>query len=169
MTRCANRRRRLVGCVGMTLLALLACSDVPTQPTEQRVLGLVAFPGGRAWFPGVEANPRAWIVEDRRIRVEITTEGFCDVVRPDWDVTITDGFIDDEGFVFILPYEVRSNRCDDARSPTREGTPWTLFTDTLDVEFETALEARVRVVSGDGQVFDRELDFHPGWPPDGGG
>lgn len=114
---------------------------------------------------GLEANPRAWIVRDRHIRIEISTEGVCHVVRPDWDVMITDGHIETPGFVFILPYEVRATSCRGSHSATREASPRILFTDTLDVFFQTALEATVRVVSGDGLVYDRLLDFHPGWPP----
>lgn len=164
------RITRLVGIVSaVTLLAASACEESPTEPTEMRVLGLVATPAGGLQFPGIETNPGAWIVEGRRIRIAITTEGLCDVVRPDWDVTIADGSVENPGLVFILPYEVRSTRCVRTSSPDREGPPRTTFTDTLEIEFATALEATVRVVSGDGQVFDRLLDFHPGWPPEPAG
>lgn len=150
------------------LFAAPGCDESPTEATGQRVLGLVAAPANGLAFPGIEANPRAWIVQGRHVQVEITTEGFCHVVRPDWHVTISDGHTENPGLLFILPYEVRSTSCTGSNSATREGHPRTLFTDTLDVSFSTALEAVVRIVSADGQVFDRELDFHPGWPPGGG-
>ena len=157
--------RRIAPLLGVTLLAATACDEGPTEPTEVRVLGLVASPAGGLLFPGIEANPRAWIVEGRHVRIEITTEGYCHVVRPDWDVTMADGSPESGGLVFILPYEVRATGCLGSHSATRERSPRTIFTDTLDVFFQTALEATVRVVSRDGQVFDRPLDFHPGWPP----
>ncbi len=154
--------------LGAALAAVVSCGDSPTEPTEQRVLGLVATPAGGLWFPGIEANPRAWIVEERHIRIEITTEGACEVVRPDWEVTISDGFIGTPAFIFILPYEVRATGCHGPPTAQRPRHPVTIFTDTLDVVLDAALEATVRVVSRDGQVFDRELDLHPGWPLGGG-
>jgi len=142
--------------VAALLLISVGCS-CPTEPEEERVLGLVSV-------SALGENPMSWVVEGRRFKVAITTEGSCEATGSDWDVVQTDGYLDDPGFVFILPYEYRLARC--PSSHFRAGST-VLFTDTMELEFEFALEAEVRVVDRDGAVYDMTLDFHPGWPAQG--
>lgn len=148
-------------------IAVVACGGSPTEPSEERVLGVVAASSPHLYIS--DGTPTAWIVEGRRIEVEITTVGFCDVTRSDWEVAVTqrpaEGGFGTEAFVFILPYEYRETRCGENASPDRGGNALFLHTDTLALEFSVELEATVRVISWEGTAYDTWLDFHPGWPP----
>lgn len=161
--------RPLVSCTvaGLVCAIVLGC-DSPSGPEEVRVLGVVATPSQGIYFPGIEDNPTAWIVEGRRIKVAITTVGVCSLRRTDWDVTLSEGgSFRRPGLAFILPYEIRELDCDTGqRGGTRPGSPRIIHTDTLELSFQTALEATVRIVSGGGEVFEQTLDFLPGWPPE---